>query len=334
MAEIAKIKLPDGVTYDIKDATARASIAAINNWEYMRSSDAATTPKGVTWHNGPMLITGTLSASADTMYKIYLVPDDKGSLMEKNLFREFITLHNTSSYGWEEIGRLEADLSGYAQKGDPVTVSGTAESHTTGISVATTIPATTSLATHTHGTNVTVSSKKSGSNGSGSFTQGTFTGGSFTQGTDSFTANTPTVIDTSKFSGGSFTRGTFSQGTLPSATYTAETELLTLTVGTLPTHAADSFTAAKLNSGFYTAGTAASFTQGEDSFTPATHGTDTHVHTAPTWTFENKTVAAAPTAGSTLYVPSLSASGNITGTSTVTDNGHTHTVNATGTIDE
>ena len=47
----------------------------------------------------------------------------------------------------------------------------------------------------------------------GSFTGGTFSGGSFTQGTDSFTQNTPTVIDTSKFSGGSYTSATYSWAT-------------------------------------------------------------------------------------------------------------------------
>lgn len=81
--------------------------------------------------------------------------------------------------------------------------------------------------------------------------------GSVTAGT----ANVPTVIDTSKFSGGSFTRGTFSQGTLPTLTFamdTTDTKKLKITFGqgTLPTHANDSFTAAAIQSGFYTAGTA------------------------------------------------------------------------------
>lgn len=100
--------------------------------------------------------------------------------------------------------------------------------------------------------------------------------GSVTAGT----ATTPAVIDTSKFSGGSyshsgfsggsFTRGTFSQGTLPTLTMsingTDSGQLdITFGQGTLPTHAADSFTAAtygtdtftaaSLGSGFYTAGT-------------------------------------------------------------------------------
>lgn len=98
--------------------------------------------------------------------------------------------------------------------------------------------------------------------GSGSFTQGTFSGGSFTQGVDSFTANTPTAIDTSKFNGGSFTQG--------SDSFTAAT------------HGSDSFTAAKLNTGFYTAGTAASFTRGAFSGGSFTQGADSFTANTPT----------------------------------------------------
>lgn len=135
----------------------------------------------------------------------------------------------------------------------------------------------------------------------GSFTRGSFSGGSFTQGTDSFTANTPTVINTSKFSGGSFTRGTFSQGSLPSlsmAMDTTDTKKLKITFsqGTLPTHAADSFTAAAFQSGFYTAGTAASFTQGTDSFTAATHAADSFTAASLGTGFYTAGTANTPTA--------------------------------------
>lgn len=130
----------------------------------------------------------------------------------------------------------------------------------------------------------------------GSFTRGSFSGGSFTQGTDSFTTNVPTKIDTSKFSGGSFTRGSFSGGSFtqgtdsfvaPVLTFTPNSSTGNLTISwsagsftqgtdsyTAATHDADSFTAAKLNTGFYTVGSAASFIQGTDSFTAATHGND------------------------------------------------------------
>ena len=187
--------------------------------------------------------------------------------------------------------------------------------------------------------------------GSGSFTQGTFSGGSFTQGTDSFTANTPTAIDTSKFSGGSFTRGSFSGGSFTrgafsggSLTITNDTtsdanhHILTFAFSpathandtfTAATHANDSFTAASLASGFYTAGTAASFTQGEDSFTPATHGEDSHTHTPPTlgtaFTItgvQSTTTTAshvksggngtAPTLGTTISIPNVTAATDVT----------------------
>lgn len=195
--------------------------------------------------------------------------------------------------------------------------------------------------------------------GSGSFTQGSFSGGSFTQGTDSFTTNTPTVINTSKFSGGSFTRGTFSggSGSFTSGTFSGGSGSFSATVSnhvlsfshthtaathgadshthTAATHAADSFTAASFQSGFYTAGTAASFTQGEDSFTPATHGSDTHVHTAPTlgtaFTIPNVTsVGSASTwSFSDVTVPIKNSSSTTVVTSkthSVTDGGHTHTL--------
>ena len=122
--------------------------------------------------------------------------------------------------------------------------------------------------------------------GSGSFTQGSFDGGSFTQGVDSFTANTPTTIDTSKFNGGSgsFTQGSFSGGS-GSFSATVTNHVLSFShTHTAATHGADSHThnSASLSTGFYSVGTAASFTQGEDSFTPATHGADSHTHTPPT----------------------------------------------------
>ena len=161
----------------------------------------------------------------------------------------------------------------------------------------------------------------------GSFTRGTFTGGSFTQGTDSFTANTPTVINTAKFSGGSFTRGTFTANTPTSVTYTVSggttsaspgTLILSVTEGTAATHSADSFTAASLQSGFYTAGTAASFTQGTDSFTAATHAADSFTaasfssgfYTAGTAASLSYTAKNIPNVTSAGTLPSLTIANN------------------------
>ena len=181
--------------------------------------------------------------------------------------------------------------------------------------------------------------------GSGSFASGAFFGGSFTQGTDSFTANTPTVINTSKFSGGSFSRGAFGGGS-GSFSATVSNHVMSFShTHAAATHEADTFTAASLQSGFYTAGTAASFTQGTDSFSPATHEADSHTHTAPTigvaftipnvtsvgsasnWVFENVTVPKAATSATTVPVKNSSATTVVTGAShSITDNGHTHTL--------
>ena len=77
------------------------------------------------------------------------------------------------------------------------------------------------------------------------------------------------------------------------------------------THAADTFTAASLQSGFYTAGTAASFTQGTDSFTAPTLGSK-----VPTVSTTNITVPIA-----------ASATTVVTGKShSITDPGHTHSI--------
>lgn len=273
----------------------------------------------------------------------------------------------------------------------------TAASATTGISIAnhstTSITgvsgSTTVRGVKTGTSSTTTASKASGGNGSastwtfesksipnvtakgsGSFTQGAFSGGSFTQGADSFTPNTPTVINTSKFSGGSFTRGSFSGGSGSftqgafsggsltfaidstdnnqlNITFTAATHGTDSHTHNAATHAADSFTAASIKSGFYTAGTAASFTQGEDSFTPATHGADSHTHTAPTlgtaitvysksggangsaptWSFTDVTVPIVADADTTVPIAASSATTVVTSKGhTVTDNGHTHSL--------
>lgn len=214
--------------------------------------------------------------------------------------------------------------------------------------------------------------------GSGSYTQGSFSGGSFTQGTDSFTANTPTVIDTTKFSGGSYSHtgfnggsGSFTQGTFTGGSLVVTSHVLSFTPATHgadshthtpATYGTDSFTAASLGTGFYTAGTAASFTQGEDTFTPATHGADSHTHTAPTlgskvptvsasdvtvpirmdeatsvpnvtdagsastWSFTDVTVPIRADADTTVPVKDSGTTVVTSKTHSITDNGHTHTL--------
>ena len=110
MAEISKITLPTGSVYDIKDATARAAIANLQNTENVLSTDAASTPYGVQWKSGSTTITGTLVASAETVKKIYLVPND--GTETGNTYDEYLTLKINTNYSWEKIGTTKVDLSG------------------------------------------------------------------------------------------------------------------------------------------------------------------------------------------------------------------------------
>lgn len=53
------------------------------------------------------------AASADTMGKIYLVPDVHSST---DNYDEFITLEKDGAYSWEKIGNTDIELGGYVQK--------------------------------------------------------------------------------------------------------------------------------------------------------------------------------------------------------------------------
>lgn len=99
----------------------------------------------------------------------------------------------------------------------------------------------------------------------------------FVQGTDKFTANVPSKIDVSKFNAGSLTQTDINYIapvlTPAQLTQTVENGVLSfgltecsLTEGSV-SGGKVSYTAPSLGNGFYTAGSAASFTQGQDSHT-------------------------------------------------------------------
>lgn len=99
----------DGVTYIVKDAVAREAISALQTNTPVRSVSAATTPSGVTWNDGTSNITGTLVASAETVGKMYLVPNNHGA---RNVFDEYMTFPTgDETYVWELIGDTEVHLS-------------------------------------------------------------------------------------------------------------------------------------------------------------------------------------------------------------------------------
>ena len=109
---ISQIKLPDGNTYDIKDAYAREMIEDLlaGALSFVTSKDAASTPEGVVW--GEPAITGTLVASADTKGKIYLVPSK--NTQDKDIFDEYVTVNTETdqapTYVWEKLGDTDISL--------------------------------------------------------------------------------------------------------------------------------------------------------------------------------------------------------------------------------
>lgn len=124
MADISKITLPSGNTYDIKDATARSMIAGGVSFNIVwtatnyASTTAPTTaklaeiPAGVIvyYNNGASSATGTLAASADTKGKFYLIYS-KTQAGNLDMFDEYATIESGSSLIWEKIGDTQIDLS-------------------------------------------------------------------------------------------------------------------------------------------------------------------------------------------------------------------------------
>ena len=149
MADISKIKLANGTTVTIKDAKGRADMTTILGghtlealgaaaWKavaaevngggaglptaeavksyvdsqvgQIHSFDVVIDPAGTA--NGP-----SVTASADTMYKIYMVADEGASA---GFYVEWITIRSGAkgayTYAWEKIGSTKTDLTGYVSK--------------------------------------------------------------------------------------------------------------------------------------------------------------------------------------------------------------------------
>ena len=104
---ISKVTL-GGVTYDLKDAEARADILTL---------------KGIAAGGVQIVVADNLpTASKDTVGKIYFIPHVHG---EKDIYDEYLTIigtDNPTTYSWEKIGNTDIDLSGYAKNNHTHTV--------------------------------------------------------------------------------------------------------------------------------------------------------------------------------------------------------------------
>lgn len=112
MADISKITLPSGNSYDIKDAVARQAIAGGVTYEIAWKGDAtpvvANIPAGVVVTYNGTDYTGTLAASATTKGKFYLV--NSGS-ETNDIYDEYVVVTEGSAYSWEKLGSSSIDLS-------------------------------------------------------------------------------------------------------------------------------------------------------------------------------------------------------------------------------
>jgi len=229
MAEISKITLPNGNTYDIKDTVAYAHATDANRLTTATSSGLYKIAATEYGHVSSLTavtkadITGLGIPGSDN--------DTKNTAGSTNSSKKLFLIGaetqaaNPQTYS-QDTAYVGTDGKLYSNSKVVLTGGSNASS------AVTIIPSTTDVYSMTSAGSVTAGTK-----------------------------NVPTKIDTSKFSGGSFTRGTFNQGTLPTLTFamdTVDTKRLKISFnqGALPTHAADSFTAAAIQSGFYTAGTA------------------------------------------------------------------------------
>lgn len=117
MAEISKITLPSGATYDLKDAYARQMIAGGINfviaWNGTSAPTVANIPAGVVVVYNNTEYTGTLTASASTVGSFYLVKSStpNGTL---DIYDEYTTITTGASgsetYFWEKIGDTQVEL--------------------------------------------------------------------------------------------------------------------------------------------------------------------------------------------------------------------------------
>lgn len=114
MAEISKITLPSGNTYDLKDATARQMIAGgvsfIVAWDGSSTPVPANIPAGVVVTYDGTEYTGTLAAASAQAGAFYLVKSStqKGTL---DVYDEYAVITTGSTKSWEKLGDTQLDLS-------------------------------------------------------------------------------------------------------------------------------------------------------------------------------------------------------------------------------
>lgn len=111
MADISKITLPSGNTYDIKDAVARAAIAGgvsfIIAWDGTSTPVVADIPAGVVVKYNNIDYTGTLSADDAVVGAFYLIKS--ATQIGLDIYDEYVPV-GTTPKSWEKIGDTQLNL--------------------------------------------------------------------------------------------------------------------------------------------------------------------------------------------------------------------------------
>ena len=114
MADISKIKMPSGNTYDIKDAVARQAIAGgmskIIAWNGSSTPVVANIPAGVTVTYNETDYTGTLAAADADVTGFYFVYSST-QVGATDIFDEYTVVTSGNTKSWEKIGDTSLDLS-------------------------------------------------------------------------------------------------------------------------------------------------------------------------------------------------------------------------------
>ena len=275
MAYISKMKLANGTSVDIKDAEGRNNVTTLLGghalgalgaaaWKAVAANisgeglvDASVVKAYVDSqvgqiHNFDVVIdaAGTsagpsVAASADTMYKIYMVPSGDAAA---GSYVEYITIRSGEAaaytYKWEAIGNTKMNLSGYVTN-------------------------TTTIATIALDHNITVAELQGALN-LGAMAYADKANGSTTLETvDSITMKPVTVAGnaavTTKAADATLTKGDFTPAGTVSApaidlTSTEKTFVTGLTGGKAASFTEGAFTPAAFQEGFYTVGSAATWT--------------------------------------------------------------------------
>jgi len=118
MADISKITLPSGNTYDIKDAVAREMISGgvsfVIVWDGASTPDVTKIPEGVVVKYNGTTYTGTLdpddaTVQAGAFYLVKSSTTPSGQTLD--IYDEYVPVGTTGSKSWEKIGDTQIDLS-------------------------------------------------------------------------------------------------------------------------------------------------------------------------------------------------------------------------------